>query len=435
MTKPTIKARDRDTILNALRAGVVPRMGLQHIQVGRKREFEAIIASLAHVSNGGAALRFIIGDYGAGKTFFLFMVRQLALAQNFVVMQADLTPERRLYATGGQARALYAALAGNVATKSTPDGEGMRNVLERFVSRAMDEARKKNTQTASEIEKRLANLREMPGGYDFARVVEVYAKAYEDGSDEKMSAVLRWLRAEYTAKTDARHDLGVRTIIDDHNFYESLKLFARFVQHAGYAGLIVCLDELVNLYKLQSAQSRKQNYEQILAIYNDVLQGTAKGIGVVLGGTPEFLMDTRRGLYSYEALQSRLAANSFASEKLSDYSGPIIHLPNLTREEMRVLLERIRSVFAGGDVSKIIVPDEALDAFMRHCQERIGEAYFRTPRMTIKSFVDFLSVLDQNPGTRWQSLLEMTEIEADRPADAVFNDMSAQDDELTSLRL
>jgi len=440
MTKPpVIKSKDRDTILNALRSGVVPRIGLQHIQVGRKREIEALLSDIDRVASGGGALRFVIGEYGAGKTFFLFLVRQLALAKNLVVMQADLSPDKRLHSTTGHARALYAELAQNAATRTAPDGGALRNILERFVGKASDDAKTKGVSVADEIKIRLDDVRQMAGGYEFASVVTAYARGYEEGSDERQSAALRWLRGEYANKTAARQDLDVRTIIDDGNVYDNLKLLSQFVRHAGYAGLFVCLDELVTLYKLQSAQSRKLNFDQILRVINDVLQGSAEGIGFALGGTPEFLLDTRRGLYSDGALQSRLAENSFAKGALTDYSGPVIRLQNLTPDELLVLFERLRSLFAGGDPAKFLVPDEALDAFAAHCRERIGDSYFRTPRNSVKAFVDLLSILEQNPKADWRSLIGGVEIAVDRGASADTIDpnipFDVSDNELSRLQL
>ncbi|MGN6186038.1 MAG: BREX system ATP-binding domain-containing protein, partial [Thermoanaerobaculia bacterium] len=209
----------------------------------------------------------------------------------------------------------------------------------------------------------------------------------------------------------------VRTIVSDANVYDQLKLLARFVRLAGYAGVMIVLDELVNLYKLANAQARNSNYEQILRILNDVLQGTAEGMGVLLGGTPEFLLDTRRGLYSYSALQSRLAQNQFLREGLVDYRGPVLSLSQLTKEDLYVLLANIRNVYAFGDPSKQLVPDEALEAFMHHCSQRIGDAYFRTPRNTVTAFVSLLSVLEQNAGANWRDLLGAVSLTADRNPD------------------
>ena len=440
MTRPpVIKSKDRDTILNALRSGVVPRIGLQHIQVGRKREIEALLSDIDRVASRGGALRFVIGEYGAGKTFFLFLVRQLALAKNLVVMQADLSPDKRLHSTTGHARALYAELAQNAATRTAPDGGALRNILERFVGKASDDAKTKGVSVADEIKIRLDDVRQMAGGYEFASVITAYARGYEEGSDERQSAALRWLRGEYANKTAARQDLDVRTIIDDGNVYDNLKLLSQFVRHAGYSGLFVCLDELVTLYKLQSAQSRKLNFDQILRVINDVLQGSAAGIGFALGGTPEFLLDTRRGLYSDGALQSRLAENTFAKGALTDYSGPVIRLQNLTPDELLVLFERLRSLFAAGDPAKFLVPDEALEAFAAHCRERIGDSYFRTPRNSVKAFVDLLSILEQNPKVDWRSLIGGIEIDVDRGASADAIDpnipFDVSDNELSRLQL
>jgi hypothetical protein len=274
----------------------------------------------------------------------------------------------------------------------------------------------------------------MVAGHDFAVAVAAYAEGYEDGNSHLQDCALRWLRGEYTTRTQARADLGVRTIIDDGSFYDALRLLARFVRIAGYGGLLVCLDELVNLYKLQNSQARRQNYEQILRILNDVLQGTTEGIGFIMSGTPEFLQDSRRGLYSYEALQSRLAANVFARPGLVDHSGSVITLPNLTREELYHLLERMRDVFASGITENYLVPDEALHAFIQHCHTNIGDAYFRTPRNSVKAFVGMLALLEENPALTWRDLIGSTQIEVDYGA---TTDVPTEggEDELTMLRL
>ena len=428
MQAPRIKRRERDTIIQALRAGVVPRLGLQHIQVGRAREIEELVRDIERIGEGGAAIRFVIGEYGSGKTFFLNLVRLVALEKGMVVLSADMAPDRRLHATGGQARSLYAEMTRNASTRTKPDGGAMASIVERFASQAVRAAETADREPGEVIREKLAHLEELTGGYDFATVVSRYWEGFETGDEELKSAALRWLRAEYSTRTDARKALGVRTIIDDSNVYDELKLLALFVREAGYQGLVVSLDELVNLYKLTSSQARSANYEQILRILNDVLQGSASHLGFMLGGTPEFLMDTRRGLYSYEALQSRLAENTFARDGLVDLSGPVIRLANLSPEDMYVLLANIRRVM---QVETPFLPDDALTTFMTHCSNRIGDAYFRTPRNTVSAFVNLLSVLEQNPGANWRELIGSVDVAEDGGDD--MSDIS--DDELASFKL
>lgn len=424
-----IRRKDRDLIVQALSAGVVPRVGLRHIQVGRSREVEALVRDIDRIADAGSAVRFVIGEYGAGKTFFLNLVRLIALERKLVTIHADLAPDRRLHATAGQARGLYAEAVRNMATRTKPEGGALPSLVERFVTDCVREAEHAGVPVAQTIDRRLAPLLDMIGGHDFATVLKAYWRAHEDGDDALKAAALRWLRAEYPTKTEARQALPVRSIIDDSDVYDSLKLLAGFVRIAGYAGLLVMFDEMVNLYKLQSAQARNQNYEQILRILNDTLQGNVEGLGFVFGGTPDFLLDSRRGLYSYQALQSRLAENSFATDGRIDMTGPVLRLQSLSPEDLLVLLSNIRSVFALGDASDVLVPDAALTGFMEHCNRRIGEAYFRTPRNTIKAFVQFLSVLEQNPGTDWRELLGGV---APEPEDA---DDAEMDDELVDLRI
>lgn len=411
----TIREKERRAILDSLRAGVVPRIGHQHIQVGRAPELQALLSDIDNLVDGGSSIRFIIGEYGSGKTFFLNLIHSISLERKLVSTRADLTPDRRLHATGGQARSLYAELMRNISTRSKPDGGALPSIVERFISQALQTASAEGENPTQVIHQQLGDLTEMSGGYDFALVLEAYWKGHDTGNEQLKSDAIRWLRGEFTTKTDARNALGVRTYIDDANWYDYLKLMARFVRLAGFHGLMVALDELVNLFKLSSTQARKSNYEQILRILNDTLQGHAEGIGFLLGGTPEFLMDPRRGLYSYEALETRLAENRFARNGLLDYSGPVIRLANLSREDLYILLKNIRHVMAGGDESRYLIPDEALTAFMAHCHERIGEAYFKTPRNSIKEFVSLLSILEQNPGQSWRELIGAVDIAPDRP--------------------
>lgn len=432
----TIRPRVRDAILQSLRSGVTPRVGQSHIQVGRAQELQALVADIDRVADGGSGMRFIIGEYGSGKTFFMNLVRSVSLEKKLVTAHADLNPDRRLHSTGGQARSLYQELMRNLSTRSKAEGGALPSVVERFVMSAVSEAESRSIRPEDAIRERLASLSEMVGGYDFAEVVAAYWRSHDSGNDGGKNDAIRWLRAEYSTKTDARKALGVRSIIDDSNVYDHLKLMARFIRLAGYSGFLVCLDEMVNLYKLSSARARVSNYEQILRIVNDTLQGAAEGLGFLFGGTPEFLLDPRKGLYSYEALQSRLAENRFASEELVDLSGPVIHLANLTPEDLFVLLGKIRHVYAAGEPSRHLVPDEALEAFMRHCSERIGDAYFRTPRNTIKEFVGFLAVVEQNSGTAWTEMLGATDVvEEGNPDLAPLDDEDSEDDGLASFKL
>lgn len=426
-----IRPRERDAIVAALRAGVVPRIGQQHVQVGRLSEVRAVVDDLARIADGGASSRFVIGDYGSGKTFFLHLARSIALEKRLVTMHADLSPNRRLQATGGRARALYTELATNTSTRARPDGGALGTVVERFISHALTEARAAGGSPDSLIQARLATLTESTGGYDFAHVIGQYWRGHDHGNDQLTSDAVRWLRGEFSTRAEARSSLGVRTVIDDGSYYDHLKLMSRFVQLAGYDGLLVCLDEMVSLYKLPNAQARTANYEQILRILNDSLQGSATHLGFLFGGTPEFLLDTRRGLFSYPALASRLAENTFATDRLVDHSGPVLRLSNLSPEDFFVLLTKLRHVYAAGDPARYLVPDEALTGYMQHCANRVGDAYFRTPRETIKGFLDLLALLDQHPDFDWRSVIG----DIDLTTDAGSSSDDAIDDELSSFRL
>ena len=410
-TARPIKAKVAKTILQSLRAGVTPRIGIQHIQVGRNREVESLLRDIEQISDGGTAFRLVIGDFGSGKSFFLHLIRSVALEKGLVTVSADLSPVRRLASSSGQALGLYAELIKNMSTRTKQDGNALTSVVEKFITRAQKSAKKKNISVNAAIQAELRDFSELVGGYDFANVIAQYWQGYKEEDETLKQNAVRWLRGEYTSKLDARAALGVRNIISDTSFYDYLKLMAMFVKRAGYKGLLVNLDEMVNLYKIINKQSRTNNYEQILRILNDCLQGGADHIGFLLGGTNEFLIDANRGLFSYPALESRLAGNQFADQTgLVDYNATVLTLPSLSPEEMYVLLTNVRHVQAMGNPDRYLVPDSAIYAFLDHCNNRVGAAYYQTPRNTVKAFGDLLAVLEQYPDSEWTQLIESSEV-------------------------
>jgi len=410
-----IKTRERDAIIQSLSAGVVPRIGLEHIQVGRKDEINAILTDLDRIQDDGAAIRFIIGRYGSGKSFFLNLCRIVALEKKFVVAQADITLEKRLYSSDNQARALYSELIHNFAVRSKPEGGALRGIVERWISDLDYRLRKVGKSTDEILQlipKELNCLQEFVSGYDFATVLCKYFEGNQKGNDLQMASAIRWLSGEYSTKTEARQDLGVRTIIADENIYDYLKLWARFVRMAGYSGLLVNIDEMgVLSHRLNNTQARNSNYEMILRIVNDCLQGSVSGLGFVFAGTDEFLKDPRRGLASYEALARRLLVrSSFNVEGLKDFGGPVIELENLSKEDTYVLLHNIRNVFAYCDPAKYLIPDKGIEGYLNHCAKTLGSEFYLTPGDVVKSYVQLLSILEQNPKTSWEVLLENSSI-------------------------
>ena len=436
-----IRRRERDAVIKSLQAGVVPQIGLRHIQVGRKDEISAILKDLERIEYGGAAVRFIIGRFGSGKSFFLNLSRIVALEKRFVVVQADITTGRRLHSTGGHSRALFSELMQSMATRSKPQGAALPDVVERWISELDHPIRTQgggDKEVSEEIDKKLSSLQDFVSGYDFAHVIRKYYEGFRSANDNLMTCAIRWLRGEYSTKTEARKDLGVRSIIDDNNYYDYLKLLGRFVRIAGYSGLWVNVDEMgVLSHRLNNSQARNSNYEMILRILNDCLQGNVSGLGIMFAGTDAFLEDRRRGLYSYEALATRLAANHFAVDGLKDFSGPVINLPNLSPEDFYVLMHNVRNVFASGDPSNHLLPDEGLKSYMTFCSKKLGVEHFRTPRDSIKAFVGLLSVLEQNPGQAWEPLLVGTKLEPPSPEDSAM-DLPAQspgNDDLKTFKL
>lgn len=406
-TAPRVPKRVAAVILNSLKGGVVPRIGLPYITVGREVEIQALLTDLALISDGGASFRFLVGRYGAGKSFLLQTIRTHAMGEGFVVADADLSPERRLQGGQGQGLATYRELIRNLSTKTRPEGGALTLILDKWVAniQAEEEAATAGGPAGTGLREQFANLEEMVHGFEFTRVLGMYRAACAQGDDEMKSRAVKWLRGEHRTKTEARAELGISTIIDDDSWYDYIKLFARFLTGAGYRGMLVLIDELVNLYKIPNAITRQYNYEKILQMYNDTLQGKAQHLGIIMGGTPTSIEDRRRGVFSYEALRSRLTQGRFAREGMRDMLAPIIRLQPLTYEELLVLIEKLAQIHAGYFGYEGDLDEEDLADFLKIEFGRVGADTHLTPREVIRDFIELLDIMCQNPDVTLKDLL------------------------------
>lgn len=417
---PRVPKRVAAVILNSLKGGVVPRIGLPYITVGREVEIRALLTDLSLIADGGASFRFLVGRYGAGKSFLLQTIRTHAMGEGFVVADADLSPERRLQGGQGQGLATYRELIRNISTKTRPEGGALNLILDRWVASCADA-------DESAINAQLAPLEEMVHGFDFTRMLRRYRTAVAEGDEEAMSRVTKWIRGEYRTKSEARAELGSSTIISDDDWYDYVKLIARFLVCSGYKGMLVLIDELVNLYKIPNAITRQYNYEKILTMYNDTLQGKAQYLGMIMGGTPTSIEDRRRGVFSYEALRSRLAQGRFAREDLKDMLAPIIRLQPLTYEELLVLIEKLMQIHAGYFGWSPTLTENDLVDFLKIEFGRVGADTHLTPREVIRDFIELLDILCQNPDADVAELLQSVGGDALAPA-AATNDTGTAGD-------
>ena len=412
--RPKVPKRIATVLINSLKGGVVPRVGLPYITVGREAEIAALLRDLEIVADGGASFRFVVGKYGSGKSFLLQTIRNHAMGSNFVVADADLSPERRLQGTKGQGLATYRELISNLSTKTRPEGGALTLILDRWISNVQAEVVAGGTSPedpafAAQVEARIyaviRDLQEMVHGFDFARLLSLYFRAYLDGDDEAKGNVVKWFRGEYRTKAEARAELGVSVIVTDDDWYDYIKLFARFLRGAGYEGLVVLVDELVNLYKIPNAVSRQYNYEKILTMYNDTLQGKAGYLGIIMSGTPQCVEDRRRGIYSYEALRSRLTQGRFGREGMVDLMAPVIRLTPLTPEELLVLVEKLADIHAGLFGYERVLTEDDLATFLELELSRVGADTLVTPREVIRDFIEMLDIMLQTPGLTVAGLL------------------------------
>ena len=406
---PRVPKRVAAVILNSLKGGVVPRIGLPYITVGRETEIRVLLTDLSLIADGGASFRFLVGRYGSGKSFLLQTIRTHAMGEGFVVADADLSPERRLQGGQGQGLATYRELIRNLSTKTRPEGGALGLVLDRWVHESMGtgsiDSPAAGADAADALRDQLAPLEELVHGFDFTRMLRIYRDASIEGDDERKSCALKWFRGEYRTKTEAKAELGTSVIIGDDDWYDYVKLFASFLTGAGYKGLLVLIDELVNLFKIPNAITRQYNYEKILTMYNDTLQGKARHLGIIMGGTPQSIEDRRRGVFSYEALRSRLTQGRFATEGMRDMLAPIIHLHPLTYEELLVLIEKLQQIHAGYFGYAPRLTTEHLVQFLQIEFGRVGADTHLTPREVIRDFIELLDIAYQNPETPVEELL------------------------------
>lgn len=413
----SITKREAKTILNSLSAGVVPRTGLRHISVGRLSEIDALKSDLDHNLEGGATVRFVIGRFGSGKSFLLQLMRTYALESKFVVADADFTPEHRLFGSGDEAIATFRELMRNLSTQTRPDGNALPTIIEKWISgiqtnvAAESDLDHSSPQFVNRVKSRIVStlneMQELVHGFDFGNILAAYYQGYAENNDELKASAIRWLRGEFSTKTEAFAALKVRSIIDSDNYYDYLKVFAAFFKKIGYAGLVVGLDQADYLYKITNSISRNNNYEAILSIVNDCLQGKASNISFLFSGTSEFVEDQRRGLFSYEALRSRLAANRFLGEGLQDFTGPVIKLSSLTAEEIFVLLQKIREIHQSQTTTTVKMTDQDIHAYMEETLRRMGAREFTTPREIVREFVNLLNLLVQysDKNKTWQEIV------------------------------
>lgn len=429
-----IKPKEATSIINSLVSGVVPKIGVQHITVGRSEEINAFIDSLNDVKNGHSMAKFWIGDFGSGKSFMLHLLNTVALKQKFVVANADFTPDNRIYSNDGKSVILYSAIMDNIAIQTKPEGGALQTLLEKWIEQVITKTAEENRISLADIRnseytdlirsaimKTVNEITEV-GGFDFGSVIIKYYDGYISGDDQLRRNALKWLKGEYSTKTEARQELGVREIINDSNYYDMLKNFCKFFVSMGYSGFMINLDEAVNLYKISTAAAREKNYEKILSIYNDCFQGKVSNLFINFAGTKDFLENERRGLFSYQALKTRLETNKFETLEIRDFAQPVIKLTPLDHNEIFVLLKKLKLIFDFNYKTELNISDDDISAFMEEMFNKPGASEFLTPREVIRDFLNILNIIRQNPGADKKRLFGEIEISDERPNDLVLLD-------------
>lgn len=430
-----IKPKEASAIINSLVSGVVPKIGIQHITVGRSEEINAFVAALEDVKDGQSLVKFWIGDFGSGKSFMLHLLNTVAMKQKFVVANADFTPDNRLYANDGKGLALYSAIMDNVAIQTKPEGGALPILMEKWIEQVTAKTADENNIPITDIRdekyqkliysnimKTINEITEV-GGFDFGTVIIKYYEGYINGDDLLCRYALKWLKGEYKTKIEARQDLGVREIINDQNYYDMLKNFCKLFVSMGYNGFMINLDEAINLYKISTSVMREKNYEKILSIYNDCFQGKVSNLFINFAGTREFLENERRGLFSYQALKTRLETNKYETADIRDFAQPVIRLMPLDNNEVFVLLKKLREIFNFNYKVNIDLSDDDIIAFMEEMFNKPGASEFLTPREVIRDFLNIMSILRQNPYLDKALLFTEIEVSDERPKNDLLDNI------------
>ncbi len=422
-----IKPKEATSIINSLIGGVVPKIGVQHITVGRSEEIAAFVSALDDVKNGHSMVKFWIGDFGSGKSFMLHLLNTVALKQKFVVANADFTPDNRLYSNDGKGVALYSSIMDNISIQTKPEGGALPTLLEKWIEHVIGKTAEENKIDLTEIRKEqylklvqtniMKTINEITdvGGFDFGTVVMKYYEGYIKDDELLRRSALKWLKGEYRTKTEAKQDLGVREVINDLNYYDMLKNFCKLFVSIGYSGFMINLDEAINLYKISTSVMREKNYEKILTIYNDCFQGKVTNLFINFAGTKEVLENERRGLFSYNALKSRLETNKFETAEIRDFAQPVIRLMPLDHNEIFVLLKKLKSIFDFNYKTEIKVSDSDIQQFMEELFNKPGASEFLTPREVIRDFLNILNIIRQNPEVDKSKLFGELEVSDERP--------------------
>ncbi len=420
-----VPKRTLNTLMNAISSGVVPRRGLEYIAVGRKKETQTFVNDLDDTADGGGAFRFISGRFGNGKSFMTQMVRNYAMDKGFVVMDADLAINRRITGSKGEGVNTYRELVKNTAYRTRPEGGAVEPILQEWAESLCDELGGRGAVTLDGVRhivrQKTADMASMQYYRDFATVLSQYVYSYL--ADQEDDPAIRWLKGEYDLKSNVRKDLGVSTLVDDSDWYEIIKLWTRLFVTLGYKGMVVFLDEAVVLYKLQNKVSRSNNYERLLTMFNDIMQGKSSYLSMYVCGTPEFIQDPNRGLYSYEALKSRLVSGRYETG-YDNYLGPVINLRPLSNEEIFVLLRTVKGLHEQRYGYTSDIDDRKLEIYLKTVLSGSVSSSMLTPREITRDLISLLDTLHQNPQATFEQLVQGRKVANDRnPDDDIIEDL------------
>ncbi|MDZ7960733.1 MAG: ATP-binding protein [Aulosira sp. DedQUE10] len=408
MAKLKLSKKISTALINSLGAGVVPRLGVEHIAVGREQELKSLLQNLDDIAEGVSVFRFIIGNYGSGKSFILQLIRSRAMEQGFVVADADLSSERRLAGSNNEGLATYRELMSRLATKTRPDGGALVSILEGWINKIQQEVVKEaglrpndegfDDKVEEKIREVVQYIEDLVHGFDFGNVIIAYWRGYRLDDDNLKNAAMRWLRGEFTTKIEAKAALGVRVIIDDDSWYDYIKLLAKFVAEIGYKGLLILVDESVHLYQISTTVTREKNYNRLLAMFNDTMQCKAEHLGILIGGTTKFLEDQNRGLFADQAWRRRTKESRFVAQAgVQEYSGPVIRLNPLSQQEILTLLQRITEIHALNFGYEKPLTNRELNDFVQEIVNRLGAEALLTPGEIVRDFISVLNILHHNP--------------------------------------
>lgn len=385
-----------ESIINALKNGNVPPEGVGEICVGRERELEEFDKIFSKVKDGAAVTRFLNGEFGSGKSFFLKLLEERALADNFVVAKVTLSRDVPF----NKFEVVYRSIVASLRCKT---GTSLEHIIEKWTTQLRMMALRETTDPYQQerivIDNINNDLKEVrKHATTFAAAIENYYKLSARGDQETAKYAMAWLSGEKNIPYTIKRQFGVKGDIDRENAFKYLEALSSFLMALKYSGLIILIDEAEHIMTLHTKKLRDTAYDYMRFIYDECSLGRFHNTLFIFAGTPEFFEDPKMGVPSYTALNERI--EDVLNTEFKDLRKPIIRLDGFKKDNLMELSDRLISMHEEVYEWEAKPVRESLDGIIARHEANAELTGYISPRNFVKSFISVLDVVQQNPELR-----------------------------------